>query len=46
MTETSELAAIVGDDNVLAGQNILQEYSKDLSFVPPIRLGGVVKPGK
>ena len=46
MTETSELAAIVGDDNVLAGQDILQEYSKDWSFVPPIRPGSIVKPGK
>ena len=46
MTETSELATIVGDDNVLAGQDILQEYSKDWSFVPPIRPGSIVKPGK
>jgi len=45
MTETSELATIIGDDNVLAGQDILQEYSKDLSFVPPIRPGSIVKPG-
>jgi hypothetical protein len=45
MTETSELAIIVGDDNVMTGQDILQEYSKDNSFVPPIRPGSIVKPG-
>ena len=46
MTKTSELAIIVGGDNVLTGQDILQEYSKDLSFVPPIRPGSILKPGK
>ncbi len=44
MSETSALATIVGDDNVLTGEDILQEYSKDLSFASPIRPGSIVKP--
>ncbi len=44
MTKANELVTIVGDENVSFGQDILQEYSSDLSFVRPIRPGNIVKP--
>jgi glycolate oxidase len=43
MAET-ELAKIVGNDNVLALPKVLEEYSRDLSFVPQVMPGYVVKP--
>lgn len=39
------LAGIVGGENVYEDPEILEEYSKDLSFVPPRRPMCVVKPG-
>lgn len=40
-----ELVKIVGSSNVLDSPRILEEYSRDLSFVPQIRPRCVVKPG-
>ena len=40
-----ELAKIVGSKNVLDSDKVLEEYSKDLSFVPRVRPRCVVKPG-
>jgi FAD/FMN-containing dehydrogenase len=40
-----ELAKIVGSRNVLDKPRVLEEYSKDLSFVPRVRPRCVVKPG-
>jgi len=40
-----ELQKIVGEKNVLTSPKILEEYSGDLSFVPPIRPGSIVKAG-
>jgi len=40
-----ELARIVGTSNVLSSPRVLEEYSRDLSFVPQIRPRCVVKPG-
>jgi FAD/FMN-containing dehydrogenase len=39
-----ELVKIVGSKNVLGGMKSLEEYSKDLSFVPRVRPRCVVKP--
>jgi hypothetical protein len=39
------LSEIVGPNNVFNDLNILDEYSKDFSFVPPIRPKYVVRPG-
>lgn len=39
-----ELAKIVGSKNILDSPRILEEYSRDLSFVPRIRPRCVVKP--
>jgi len=44
MAERGKLAKIVGSKNVLSTQKVLEEYSKDLSFVPRIRPRCVVKP--
>jgi len=44
MAEKSELAKIVGSENVLDGPEIMEEYSKDMSFVRPMRPQYVVKP--
>lgn len=41
-----ELAAIVGTDNASDDPFILDEYSRDQSFVPPRRPNYVVRPGK
>ena len=40
-----ELAKIVGSNNVLNRTRVLEEYSKDLSFVPRVEPRCVVKPG-
>ena len=40
-----ELAKIVGSSNVLSRTRVLEEYSKDLSFVPRVEPRCVVKPG-
>jgi len=40
-----ELAEIVGSGHVLSGTEVLREYSRDLSFVPPVAPRCVVKPG-
>lgn len=40
-----EIEKIVGSENVLDSAVILEEYSKDLSFVPRVRPRCVVKPG-
>ena len=40
-----ELAEIVDTGNVLSSPRVLEEYSRDLSFVPQIRPRCVVKPG-
>jgi FAD/FMN-containing dehydrogenase len=45
MAETNELVKIVGKNNVLDSPDILDEYSRDLSFVPRVRPRCVVKPG-
>ena len=39
-----ELIDIVGAENVLADPLVLEQYSKDMSFVPPMRPRCVVKP--
>jgi FAD/FMN-containing dehydrogenase len=39
-----ELAKIVGSQNVLSSPEVLEEYSRDMSFVPRIRPGCLVKP--
>ena len=39
-----DLIRIVGPENLLNSAEILQEYSKDLSFAPTIRPWCVVKP--
>jgi FAD/FMN-containing dehydrogenase len=46
MAETNGLVKIVGKNNVLDSPDILDAYSRDLSFVPHIRPRCVVKPGK
>ena len=45
MPEKEKLAKIVGSENVLDSPEILEEYSRDLSFVPRVRPRCVVKPG-
>jgi FAD/FMN-containing dehydrogenase len=40
-----ELVKIVGSSNVLDNPGALEEYSRDSSFVPPLRPRCVVKPG-
>jgi len=44
MAEKSELARIVGSENVLDEPEIVEEYSKDMSLVRPMRPQYVVKP--
>lgn len=44
MAERTELATIVGDDNVMSTQDVLQAYSQDKSFVPRLRPRCVLKP--
>ncbi|MEM2103734.1 MAG: FAD-binding protein, partial [Candidatus Bathyarchaeia archaeon] len=39
-----ELIEIVGSENVVDGVEVLEKYSKDMSFVPPIRPRCVVYP--
>jgi hypothetical protein len=39
-----ELAKIVGSKNILDSEKVLEEYSKDLSFVPRVRPRCVAKP--
>ncbi len=39
-----ELENIVGRNNVLNGPGVLEEYSRDFSFVPPIKPRCIVKP--
>lgn len=39
------LAKIVGEDNVLSLQERLNEYSKDMSFVAPMKPDYIIKPG-
>src|SRR5512137_2957591 len=45
MSGNDTLAKIVGTGNVLDSQDILEEYSSDLSFVPQRRPRCVVRPG-
>ena len=40
-----DLVKIVGGNNVLDSPDVLEEYSRDSSFVPRIRPRCVVKPG-
>jgi FAD/FMN-containing dehydrogenase len=44
MAEKEELVKIVGAENVLDSPEILEEHSRDMSFVLPIRPRCVVKP--
>lgn len=43
--DETRLAGIVGPSNVIHEQAALNEYSRDMSFVNPIRPAWVVKPG-
>lgn len=43
MTESDGLAAIVGAESLLESDAILDEYSRDISFVPRVRPRSVVK---
>ena len=45
MVDNEKLKQIVEGNNVLDSPEILEEYSKDLSFVPRVRPRCVVKPG-
>ena len=45
MAGQDELVKIVGKNSVLDSPDILEEYSRDLSFVPRVRPRCVVKPG-
>jgi len=44
MAEKEELIKIVGSENVLDDPRVREEYSKDISFVHPVRPQFVVKP--
>jgi FAD/FMN-containing dehydrogenase len=44
MMETRQLTKIVGARNVISDPAVLTEYSRDMSFVNPVRPVGVVKP--
>jgi hypothetical protein len=44
MTEIGELSTIVGSDHVLKDPGNLEAFSGDLSFVPKVRPGCVVRP--
>ena len=45
MKEKEELIRILGKENVFDSKELLDEFSKDESFVNPVRPGCVVKPG-
>lgn len=45
MIDIDELTEIVGAGNVSRKREILEAYSKDMSFVHPIKPDCVVKPG-
>src|SRR4030042_4338053 len=45
MAGQDEFVKIVGKNSVLDSPDILEEYSRDLSFGPRVRPRGVVKPG-
>ena len=45
MSEEESLSKIVGKGNVLDDPEILEAYSRDMSFVPQVRPRCVVKPG-
>ncbi len=45
MVEEAGLAKIVGAGNTSSNQAVLDEYSRDMSFVNPVRPAYVVKPG-
>ena len=40
----TELGKIVGSENILDSEEALEEYSRDLSFVPPVRPKCIIKP--
>ena len=40
----NEMTKIVGDKNVLDNEDVLEEYSRDMSFVPRVRPRCIVKP--
>jgi hypothetical protein len=44
MVETKMLASIVGADNVIDKQTVLDQYASDMSFVNPVRPDCIVKP--
>ena len=44
MANNEDLKKIVGSKNVLDDEETLEEYSRDISFVPPVRPRCVVKP--
>jgi FAD/FMN-containing dehydrogenase len=44
MVTSQELAKLVGKDNVLDKKEVLDDYSKDMSFTRPMRSRCVVKP--
>ena len=43
MVGREELESIIGSGNLMEGSDALEAYTKDLSFVQPIRPGSVVK---
>ena len=45
MAEEGKLANIVGSENVLDSSESMEEYSRDLSFVPRVRPRCIVRPG-
>lgn len=44
MLDLQQLAAITGEENLIQEPNILNQYSRDFSFVNPIRPRVVIKP--
>jgi FAD/FMN-containing dehydrogenase len=44
MIEKAKLAEIVGIGNIVSEEPLLEEYSRDMSFVPPVLPALVVKP--
>ena len=43
--QRAQLARIIGESNILSEPGVLEEYSRDMSFVSPVRPGCVLKPG-
>ncbi|MBN1376485.1 MAG: FAD-binding oxidoreductase, partial [Dehalococcoidia bacterium] len=44
MAVTTDLAKLIGKENVLDGGDVIEAYSKDMSFARPMPSRGVVKP--